>query len=231
VGADTFSVRWTGNVVPQFSQTYTFYTVSDDGVRLYVNDALVINNWTDHGPTENTANVALVAGQSYSIRMEYYEAGGGAVARLHWSSPSLTRRPVTVGGGGGGSSQLTITSAVAAGPFESGPGNIRDGNETTRYTNDGQLSSASITMTLGSTASISRVRLLMYNGATRTYPLRISVGSTVVFNGNTSMGSGYWETSFSGVTGNTVTVTMTGQNSSLHNWFSIWEAQVFGSTP
>ena len=39
IGADTFSVRWTGQVQAQFSQTYTFYTTSDDGVRLWVNGA------------------------------------------------------------------------------------------------------------------------------------------------------------------------------------------------
>ena len=94
IAVDTFSVRWTGNVVAPLSETYRFYTVSDDGVRLWVNGTLVINNFTDHGPTENTADVALIAGQSYPIRMEFYENGGGAVARLHWSSPSTTRRPV-----------------------------------------------------------------------------------------------------------------------------------------
>ena len=40
IGADTFSVRWTGQVVPLYSQTYTFYTTSDDGVRLWVNGQL-----------------------------------------------------------------------------------------------------------------------------------------------------------------------------------------------
>jgi len=100
MGADTFSVRWTGSTVPQFSETYTFHTVSDDGVRLWVNGTLVIDNWTDHGPAENAATMALVAGQSYSIKMEYYENAGGAVARLHWSSPSTPRRPVPFGSNG-----------------------------------------------------------------------------------------------------------------------------------
>ena len=38
IGVDTFSARWTGQVQPQFSETYTFYTQSDDGVRLWVNN-------------------------------------------------------------------------------------------------------------------------------------------------------------------------------------------------
>jgi len=111
MGSDTFSVRWTGSTVPQFSETYTFYTVSDDGVRLWVNGALVIDNWTDHGTGENTASVALLAGQSYSIKMEYYENGGGAVAKLHWSSPSTPRRPVPFGAG------TTTPTATFAGSY------------------------------------------------------------------------------------------------------------------
>lgn len=91
-GADTFSVRWTGEVVPQFSETYRFYTSSDDGVRLWVNNQQVVNNWTDHGTTENSGTIALVAGRAYAIRMEYYEAGGLAVARLSWSSASRPKQ-------------------------------------------------------------------------------------------------------------------------------------------
>lgn len=226
VGADTFSARWTGTVVPQYTQTYTFYTVSDDGVRLWVNGNLVINNWTDHPPTENAANVALVAGQSYSIRLEYYENGGGAVARLHWSSPSLSRRPVTPGNSPTGG-ELAIASS-SSGAFQTPPALSHDGDEGTRYANNGSLSTASITYVLPAAASVNRVRLLLYSGDNRTYPLRITVGSTQVWNGSTTTSNSYWETTFPAVTGSTVTVTMTGQNSSGHNWLSIWEAQLYG---
>ncbi|MDX1962067.1 MAG: PA14 domain-containing protein [Pirellulales bacterium] len=92
IGADTFSVRWTGQIEPQFSQNYTFYTTSDDGVRLYVNNQLIINNWTDHGPTEDIGTITLVAGQRYDIQMDFYENGGGAVATLSWSSPSQPKQ-------------------------------------------------------------------------------------------------------------------------------------------
>ncbi len=91
---DTFSARWTGSVTPLFSQTYTFYTSSDDGVRLWVNGQQLINNWTDHGTTENSGTIALQAGQSYAIRMEFYENGGGAVARLLWSSASQAKQVI-----------------------------------------------------------------------------------------------------------------------------------------
>ena len=92
IGSDTFSVRWTGRVSPRFSETYRFYTTSDDGVRLWVNGQQLINNWTDHGPTENSGTIALTAEAVYDIRMEFYENGGGATATLSWSSPSVSKR-------------------------------------------------------------------------------------------------------------------------------------------
>jgi glucose/arabinose dehydrogenase len=91
IGADTFSVRWTGQVQAQFTENYTFYTQSDDGVRLFVNGVQIINNFTDHASTENSGTIALTAGQRYDIRMEFYENGGLATARLSWSSPSTPK--------------------------------------------------------------------------------------------------------------------------------------------
>jgi beta-glucanase (GH16 family) len=92
ISSDTFSVRWTGRVSPRYSETYRFYTTSDDGVRLWVNGQLLIDNWTDHGPTENSGTIALTAEALYDIRMEFYENGGGATATLSWSSPSVSKR-------------------------------------------------------------------------------------------------------------------------------------------
>jgi hypothetical protein len=94
IGVDTFSVRWSGSIVPRFTETYTFYTTSDDGVRLWIDGKLVIDNFTDHAPTENTGTIALVANRSHLIQMEMYENGGGAVATLSWSSASQTREIV-----------------------------------------------------------------------------------------------------------------------------------------
>ncbi len=97
LGVDTFSVRWTGRVEPLFSETYTFYTESDDGVRLWINGQLVIDNWTDHAPTENSGVIALAAGSKYDLQMDFYENGGGAVARLLWSSASTPKQVVPQG--------------------------------------------------------------------------------------------------------------------------------------
>jgi hypothetical protein len=87
VPVDQFSARWTGEVEAAFTETYTFYTNSDDGVRLWIDGRQLVNNWTNHAATENKGTIDLVAGNTYSLVMEYYEDGGGAVAELRWSSP------------------------------------------------------------------------------------------------------------------------------------------------
>jgi glucose/arabinose dehydrogenase/PKD repeat protein len=91
---DGFSVRWTGVVQPQFSETYTMYTATDDGARLWVNDQLIIDHWVDQALTEWSAPVSLTAGVWYPIRMEYYENGGGAAAHLSWQSASQAKQAI-----------------------------------------------------------------------------------------------------------------------------------------
>jgi glucose/arabinose dehydrogenase len=91
IGVDTFSVRWNGQVQTKVAGAHTFYTTSDDGVRLYVNNTLVIDNWTDHAPIENSGTITLAANTKYDIRMEVYENGGGAVATLSWSGTGLAK--------------------------------------------------------------------------------------------------------------------------------------------
>ncbi|MCU0353890.1 MAG: PA14 domain-containing protein [Cytophagales bacterium] len=92
IGSDNFMARWTGKVLPQFSEEYTFFTTSDDGIRLWVNNQLIIDRWFDQGATEWNGKITLTAGQPADIRLEYYERGGLAVARLAWSSPSVPKQ-------------------------------------------------------------------------------------------------------------------------------------------
>jgi GH35 family endo-1,4-beta-xylanase len=89
IGADTFSARWTGRVQAPYSESFTFYTRSDNGVRFWVNNVLVINNWTSHAETENASSpLPLVAGQWYDLRLEYFDDTGRATIKLLWSSTS-----------------------------------------------------------------------------------------------------------------------------------------------
>jgi alpha-tubulin suppressor-like RCC1 family protein len=94
IDADSFSVVWSGQVRPRFAETYTFYTYSDEGVRLWVNGQLIINQWSPHGPTEHSGQVALSPGSRYDIRMEFYDQTGGATAKLSWSSPTQAKEVI-----------------------------------------------------------------------------------------------------------------------------------------
>jgi fibronectin type 3 domain-containing protein len=90
-----YSVRWTGEIQAQYSEPYKFSTVSDDGVEVIVNGQVVINDNSPHSPTVDTsAPIQLVAGQSYAIEVDYFQAGGGAEAILDWSSPSTPQNVV-----------------------------------------------------------------------------------------------------------------------------------------
>jgi hypothetical protein len=91
ISSDHFTVRWTGAVQPLFSEPYTFYTTTDDGVRLWVDGQLIIDEWVDQSATEWNGLITLNAGRKYSLTMEYYENGGDASAQLSWSSPSTVK--------------------------------------------------------------------------------------------------------------------------------------------
>lgn len=117
----------------------------------------------------------------------------------------------------------------AAGSQESGnPAvNSYDRIRGTRWANDGTVANAWVKYDLGAVSEINRIKLRFNNSASRTYPIRIEVDGVQVFNGNTSMTSGYWQTSFTPTRGRYVTITMTGNNSAGSGWFSIWETQIW----
>ena len=88
IPVDAFSARWTGRVQAPFTGDYRLQTVSDDGVRVWLGDVLLIENWTGHPPTTDTsAAVHLEAGQSYPVKVEYFDSKKGAVMRLRWLVP------------------------------------------------------------------------------------------------------------------------------------------------
>ncbi len=90
---DTFSIRWTGVIRPTVGGSYIFYTKSDDGVRLYVNNKLVINNWTNHAVVENKSSaIALTANQDVAIKLEYYDNAASGSVSLSWSGPSNAKQ-------------------------------------------------------------------------------------------------------------------------------------------
>jgi endoglucanase len=88
MGVDTFSVRWTGQIQPKYSEQYDFKTTSDDGVRLWVNGQLIIDRWNNQPASPHSGKISLEAGKKYDVRLEYYENTGAASAKLEWASTS-----------------------------------------------------------------------------------------------------------------------------------------------
>ncbi len=109
ISSDFFTARWFGFIQPLISQEYTFYTLSDDGVRLWVDDQLIIDKWIPQAPTEWSGKINLEGGEQYPLKIEYFEQQGGAVLQLWWSTPLTTKSLVP-------SSQLLRPDLVLAIP-------------------------------------------------------------------------------------------------------------------
>jgi hypothetical protein len=77
MGSNNFSVRWTGQAKPAVTGDYTFYVNSDDGVRLWVNDCLVIDSWTDR-TAAGESSVSSVGLSRMDIHVEAGPAGSSA---------------------------------------------------------------------------------------------------------------------------------------------------------
>lgn len=85
IRCDSFSVRWTGSIVPPASGTYELAIISDDKGRLFWNDSLLIDNWTDFQlNVTKTQTVAMTVGRPYPIRMEFADLSDYAGIRLSW---------------------------------------------------------------------------------------------------------------------------------------------------
>lgn len=95
IDAQTFSVRWEGFVESPTSGLFTFITKTDDGVRLWINNQLIIDHWFDQIPTEIQGTIQMTAGQKVPLKMEFYENRGGAVAELRWEGPGTSKQIVS----------------------------------------------------------------------------------------------------------------------------------------
>jgi hypothetical protein len=89
-----WSARWTGFIEAPVGGEYTFHTFSNDGIRLWIDGTLIIEDWTDHGEQEDVGRMALEAGRRYPLRMEYFYNGGQGVSRLWWTPPGGRKEPV-----------------------------------------------------------------------------------------------------------------------------------------
>lgn len=93
-GGGHYSVRWTGQVQPQYSETYYFVANTDDGVRLWINDQLVIDAWRTKTASDLTGSIALQAGVRYDLKMEYFQNTGTAGAHLSWYSEDQPKQVI-----------------------------------------------------------------------------------------------------------------------------------------
>ena len=89
VPVDYFSARWTGSLTAPFTETYTIYAPSDNGVRIWLNNVLVLDKWSPSNISGwHNFTIPLVAGQAIPIKMEYAELYGGANISIYWYSNS-----------------------------------------------------------------------------------------------------------------------------------------------
>jgi hypothetical protein len=90
IPTNDFSSRWTGMLYPTKTERYTFYTSTDDGVRLWVNGQKLIDQWHT-GNNLYSGSINLTAYQLATVKVEYFEHTGSAHAQLLWSSPSTPK--------------------------------------------------------------------------------------------------------------------------------------------
>jgi len=79
---DRFSARWTGYFISRTDDDYKFYVSADDGVRLFINDKQVIDDWQRHSETLDAYSTHLEKEKLYKIRLEYFEEVGTATVRF-----------------------------------------------------------------------------------------------------------------------------------------------------
>lgn len=101
-----FSCQWLGYFKPTTSETYTFFTSSDDASYVWVGSNAVtgfttanavVNNGGLHGNTEKFGSIALTAGTYYPIRIQFGELNGGDVMTFNYSTPTITKTTTVTG--------------------------------------------------------------------------------------------------------------------------------------
>ncbi|GAB4035560.1 PA14 domain-containing protein [Spirosoma jeollabukense] len=91
VQREYFSVRWSGKLYAPISGTYRFKATVDDGVRVWVGNKLVINEWRKQDDSQFVGEITLKAHQYYTLRIEYYNDWKGSVISVFWEPPQRSR--------------------------------------------------------------------------------------------------------------------------------------------
>lgn len=90
IPADNWSARLTGQVTFPTAGAYTLQTVSDDGVRVWLNDLLVIDDWSTTATTVNSQAITVAQGETRRIRIEYLDVAGSGNLTLNWKAPGAS---------------------------------------------------------------------------------------------------------------------------------------------
>lgn len=94
VNVDSYSARWTGKIQPRFTGTYKFYINSDNGRKVWIDNQLIVDKWSNEYGITYSGTIDLIADQKYEFKVEYYETTGGASIKLEWESPFQTREVI-----------------------------------------------------------------------------------------------------------------------------------------
>ncbi|GAB3953753.1 PA14 domain-containing protein [Spirosoma harenae] len=82
-----YSVRWTGKLLAPVSGAYKFYATVDDGIRVWVDNELVMESWQLNDSNHYTGTITLKAGQLYDLRVDYFNDMMGGELQLFWQRP------------------------------------------------------------------------------------------------------------------------------------------------
>jgi hypothetical protein len=90
ITSGSYSIRWSGKIMPHYSEDCTFYVETGGGIRLYVDGKLILDSWQEQYPgTLTSSAISLVAGQKYDIKLEYFNTDNRSNIGLKWRSASL----------------------------------------------------------------------------------------------------------------------------------------------
>jgi hypothetical protein len=94
LGSDYMSVRWSGYIMPELAETYTFYASADEGMRLRVDGKLLIDQWDSAATNFSATWSGGSVGALYSISFEYRESTSSAFAFLEYATASISRQVI-----------------------------------------------------------------------------------------------------------------------------------------
>ncbi|MFD2162217.1 T9SS type A sorting domain-containing protein [Paradesertivirga mongoliensis] len=213
-GANQINLSWTDN-----SDNETHF-------RIERKEATGNYGFLSNAPANTTSfsDTGVLAGTSYSYRVGTENINGSSA----WSNVASATTSGTA------PAKLVITGSTAG--YDDGTNtkaNSYDGNTGTRWAGNGTLSTSWITYDLGANKTVNYLKLMMFNGNTRTNPIKVEMGNgstwTQVWSGITALTAGFQPIDIADHTNRYVRITLTGANSEGTYWFGITETEIYGS--